>query len=159
MSSELFVSATHLAQIPTLPAALRRHCQAEVTRPSQPVGAFLRALVEEDIDDLLAYGKQAQQGGAELLGLSLFCVLLANAEGLPVRAEDNLSELARRLMLMLQAQMLYLQGLVELSHDTLSLESFDPKELKLTTAGRARFTGVTSRKVPLPPTSPRRPGG
>lgn len=154
---ELFVSAAQLAKIPELPVVLRQHCLAEATRPSQPVGAFLSGLVEEDLDELLAYGKQAQRGGAPLLNLGLFCVLLANAEGLPVRAEDNLSELVRRLLLMLQAQMLCLQGLVELSHSTLSLEAFDPTALKLTSAGQERFKGVSSREVPLPPQAPRPP--
>lgn len=149
MSSEIFISPKDLAAWPELPAVFVQAAQA----PDVPsVGAFLRTLDEEQIDVVMGYAQQARQGGHALMGLNLFTVMLANAEGMPVRMEDNLSVLSRRLILMLQAQMLHLQGILVLDHNRLTLEHFDVREVPLSPSAKERFGNV--RVVRTPPQAP-----
>lgn len=146
MPSEMFIPPKDLAAWPELPEVFVRAAQSP-TVPS--VGVFLMTLTEEQIDVVLGYAQQARQGGQALMGLNLFTVMLANAEGMPVNMEDNLSVLSRRLILMLQAQMLHLQGILVLDHNRLTLEHFDVRDVPLSPSAKERFGGV--RVVRTPP--------
>ena len=86
--------------------------------------------------------------------LSLMAIRLCANEGLVVRGSDNVSLLARRLLLLVQAEMLHRQGLVVLEHARLTMEAFDATQLELTPKGAERFGAVTVRAVD-PPASDR----
>lgn len=147
MSAEMFISPRDLALWPDLPLVLVHAAQAGKT---PTVGEFLLSLSEEQVDQVLLYARQAQQGGAALMGLNLFSVMLANAEAMPVPMETDLSLLSRRLILMLQAHMLHLQGLMVLAHHQLTLEHFDIRKVPLAPGARGRFDGVRVVEVPRP---------
>ena len=53
----------------------------------------------------------------------LLAIVLANGEGLPVRLDDNVSELARRLVLYARAERLRRAGQLRFDPRTLSLET------------------------------------
>ena len=160
MSTEMFVPPIDLASIPELSPVLKAACTRAHESGQLTIGQFLQSLTETEIDSLLDYARQAQEDKGVLMEIALFTVILANGEGLPVTVDDNLSVFVRTLILMLQAELMYREGLVELVHDRLSLESFDIRKLPLTPTGLKHFGGIKLIVAPLPgtPPDPRKPG-
>ena len=159
MSQEMFVQPAALAQVPSLSPVLRKACLLAVERSGLSVGSFLQGLSDSDIDHLLEYGRLAQTSQEALMGFSLFSIVLANGEGLVVTVQDNLSEFVRRVILLLQAEMLFREGLVVLPHPALTLEHFDIRKLAMTAKGQERFGGISVTPVNTPAKDSKSPGG
>ncbi len=150
MSQEMFVNAQALASLPSLSPVLVRACHLAHEQGGLTAGQFLQSLSETDIDALLHYARQAQTDSEALMAFSLFTVVLANGEGFCVTVQDNLSVLVRRVILMVQAEMLHREGLLQLQHAAVSLEAFDISKLPLSDRGRQKFGGVKVIATPIP---------
>ncbi len=147
-SVEIFVNAEHAAAMPGTPACFVRLYERMTRNELVVVGEALRDFSDEELDELIALASRCMQDPDAVTVLSLMAIRLCANEGLVVRGSDNVSLLARRLLLMVQAEMLHRQGLVELEHARLTMEAFDPTKLKLTAQGAERFGAVTVRTVP-----------
>lgn len=150
MSQEMFVNAQALATMPALSPVLVQACHRAHEQGGLTAGQFLQSLSETDIDALLHYARQAQTDSEALMAFSLFTIVLANGEGYCVTVQDNLSLLVRRVILMVQAEMLHREGLLQLRHDAVSMEAFDISKLPLTEKGRQKFGGVKVIATPVP---------
>jgi hypothetical protein len=136
LSDELYISAQVLLQEQDLPAVIRAAAKQAVAR-AHTVGSFLQTRTDQDLAELLALGLAARDSAQVRGQLALLAVLLANAEGLTLRTGDDLMLPVRRLLLMVQAEILARRGLVRLPYSALTLERFDPQTLELTEAGQA----------------------
>lgn len=147
MSQELFVQAAAFAQVPHAPSYLVRIANESSEGRPHTVGTCLQALSDEELDLLMGFAGLCLTESGPRLALTLFVVLLANNEGLPVYEHTLVSDLARRFLLMAQAESLFRQGLVTLDHASLTLEAFDAKSLKLTAEGAKNFKSVSTYVV------------
>ncbi len=144
---EIFVNAEHAAAMPGTPACFVRLYERMTRNEPLVVGEALRSLTDDELDELVALAARCVQEPDIVTVLSLMAIRLCANEGLVVRGSDNVSLLARRLLLLVQAEMLHRQGLVALEHERLTMEAFDPTKLKLTPLGAERFGTVTVRTV------------
>ena len=131
MSDEMLVRADGLSQLPGLPPLLRRHALVAMAMNGLSVAAWLKSLSLEEIDEAMLQLRRCQTDQDLFTCWTLFGVMLANGEGMVVPMASNLGQLLRRLFWLLQAEMLYREGLAELDHSTLSLETFELSQLKL----------------------------
>jgi len=148
MSQELFVSPRNLAQMPGLPPVLAEAWMRAYRNDGLIVGAFLKRVPLEGLDELMSYGRRVQTDFEARMNFGLFAVMLANCEGLTVLMEDNLSLLVRRLLLMVQVEMLFRKGRVELDHGALTLADFDPSDIEIKRNGHHHYTSLKVVKRP-----------
>lgn len=128
--SEILVRPHLLAQIPGIPPVIAKYSLRAAEQGGLTVGRWLADLSLEDLDTSLTLIGEARHSEQELLPWTLFAVMLANGEGMPVPMEQNLGLLVRKLVWLLQVEMLRRDGHVELDLDTVSLETFELSQVK-----------------------------
>lgn len=128
-SDEIFVRADELAAWQPCPALVR---EAALQASSGPLTAqaWLRGLSDEQLDEAYAQLVELRRDQTHMAPWGLFAALLATQEGMVVRAGDDLGQLLRRLLWLVQAESLYRQGLVVLPVKGLSLGEFSLEDLK-----------------------------
>ena len=106
------------------------------------VGQYLQALDATLLDELLDVGIKASENDTDAaLYLTLLSVMLANAEALTVSMTENLGELQRRLLLLVQIEMYRRAGRIDFDPRWLSLGSLEPAGLQLTRSdGKLRLS-------------------
>lgn len=148
MSDEIFVDPYYLAAAPDIPASLLRGCQQCVKNGGLTVYQFLKQLSEVELKDTLAEVYRAREDNTLLITMCLFCVLLANSEGLVVEVNTPINSFVSTLGLLLQAESLARQGLVTMDPRLVSMEKFDNKLLTLTPAGEQRGLRIQTKTLP-----------
>lgn len=145
---ELFVNIPSLvsAQVPSWlkTAALRatRFPQGGFT-----VGTFLSTAPDEHIQDILEAADRANKGDeADATDLNLLSLMLAQGEGMVVRANDSIGELTEKLYILVQAERARRQRLLDFQPLFLSLESLDRAGLRVTRKGGQLMLNVQPRK-------------
>ena len=156
MSEELMaVRADVLAQLPDIPVVISHACRMACERGDLTVGDWLGNLSDEDVYLALDHLRRSTASTEALLPWTLFAVLLANGEGMLVPMSSNLSNLVRKLHLLLQLEIAHRDGLVQLGHSTLRLETFDPAHVSMSPAAPApagrQSKGFKLRVVQAPP--------
>jgi len=126
-NAEIHVDARPLASAeklsPWLRAAALRMMHAPQGRLT--VGAFLRDASHAHLEELFVAGRRARAADSQALcELHLLAMLLANGEALPVRMSDDISALARRVLLYAQAEVARRAGKLSFDPLSLSLETF-----------------------------------
>ena len=158
MSTEyLTVRADLLSQLPDVAPLVVRACQVACDRQGLAVGDWLRLLSDTELDEAMVAISQARADEHVLMQWTLFAVLLATGEGMLVPVKSNLTLLLRKVYLLLQLEMAHREGLVDLEHGHLRLETFDPTLVK---AVRPRHSpagapvpatfGIRVVQVPMP---------
>lgn len=128
--SEMLVRPEMLAQISGLPPIIAKYSRLAAEQGGLTVGHWLAQLTLEDPDTALVLIGEARHSEQDFLPWTLFTVLLANGEGMPVPLEMNLGQLVRKLVWLLQVEMLRREGHVELDLDTVSLETFELSQVR-----------------------------
>lgn len=123
MSLEIYVRADALCQCATLPPVILKYARHAVDQGGLTVGAWLCALEDGEIDDCIERIGRDRRDEEALLGWSLFAVMLANGEGLPVTDQTSVADLVRRLCWLLQLEMLRREGMIDVELRQASLES------------------------------------
>lgn len=142
---ETFVRPEQLLAMADLPPVVREAAKQAQVAP-RTVGAFLQAQSDEALAELLTLGLVARDSAHVRVQLAMLTVLLANAEGLALRADEDLTLPLRRLLLMVQAELWARRGWLRLPYATLTLERFDPQALELTPTARARLARIQIRR-------------
>lgn len=151
MSQEMFIAAKAFADYPGLPPVLKKGVDRAAVSGGLAVGMYLAMLSDDELLLLLDLGRQAQTDENVMMPLTLFSVMLANGESLPVALESNLSTLVRNLLLLVQVDMLCREGLCELAYSAMTLEKVSVETIPLTAKGREKFGGLSLQPVPIPP--------
>ena len=135
-ASELYVRAEDVAKLSALCPTLRRLASHMATTGERlTLGSCLQWIPTGELSCVLEALVNARTSPLSLKALCYCSVLLANNEGLVVRAGDNLGELLTVFGLYLQVEMLERKGLVHLQHSRLTLESFQPTLFQISHLG------------------------
>lgn len=145
--AELFVAPAQLAALSDTPQCIR-NAAARFEQQPYGVGGFLAQSSEEDLTSLYDLGVAAQTNDQARITLVLFTVMLLNGEGIAVRISEELTQYARRLLLMVQMELMSRYGMVKMDHGALTLEKpFDPAEVELTEKGKQIYGSIKVKKV------------
>lgn len=151
--SELYVRPELLAALPGVPPVIAKFSLLTAEHGGLTVGRWLSQLAIEDLDTVLMLIGEARYSEAALLPWTLVAVLLANGEGLPVAQEMDLGRLVRKLVWLVQVEMLHRDGHVELDLERVRLETFELSQVRATRAPNSPANGpiplLKIRTVPL----------
>jgi hypothetical protein len=123
--AEIFVSPWELIALELPPWLRHASREARAHEGRCTVGHFIKSAGGHQLTALLQAAMRLQSGDStSLCQIHLLALLLANGEGLPVRARDSVGELARRMLLYVQAELHRRAGRAKFDPMQLSLESF-----------------------------------
>lgn len=145
--AELFVIPAQLISLPGMPLCIKKAAE-RFENQLFSVGDFLAQSSEEDLTSLYDLGIAAQTDEQARTNLVLFTVMLLNGEGVIVRMNDELTQYARRLLLMIQTELMFRYGMVKIDHSSLTLETpFDPASVELTEKGKQIYGGIKVKRI------------
>ena len=147
---ELFVIPRLLLGAVQLPAPLMRAVALVQDGGYLTVSRFLREMTSEELGEVLQHGMAARNQRPLQEGMTMFCMMMANHEGLVVLATDQVSEMLSRLIVLVQAEIMVRKGLVELEYSALTLESIDPRNMRMTEKGKHSFPRMVIKRIPPP---------
>jgi hypothetical protein len=149
-AEELFVIPQLLLDSVQLPAPMMRATALVKDGGYLTVSRFLREMTSEELGEVLQYGMAARGQRGLQESMTLFCMLLANHEGLVVFSTDPVGEMLGRLIVLVQAEIMVRKGLVELEYSALTLESIDPRNMRMTEKGKHSFPRMVIKRLPPP---------
>lgn len=147
---ELFVIPRLLLGFAQLPAPLMRAVALVQDGGYLTVSRFLREMTREELGEVLHHGMAARTQRPLREGMTMFCMMMANHEGLVVLATDQVSEMVSRFIVLVQAEIMVRKGLVTLEYSALTLESIDMRSVRLTEEGKLSLPRVIIKRLPPP---------
>lgn len=149
--SEMLIRPEALAQVPGLPPLITKYSLQAAQDGGLAVGRWLSLLSLDELDTALVLIGEARYSEHDFLPWTLFAVMLANGEGMPVPVEMNLGLLVRKLVWLLQVEMLRREGHVELDLERVSLETFELSQVRTRRApGQAEVPAPRLKVVEVP---------
>lgn len=129
MLNEVMVNASALSQMTEAPDCVRCFAAKFAAEPFT-VGMFLRMADDNDLAQILELGNAAMSNSTSRMIICMFAIMLATGEALPVDKHDDVSILARRLLLIVQVEQMkrIYPDRVSIAYNTLTLESFNAQD-------------------------------
>jgi hypothetical protein len=128
--SEILVRPDMLAILPGVAPLITKYAAIAAEQGGLTVGGLLGQLEDYEIDDILARVERDRHDQAAFMPWMLFAIMLANGEGMPVPETYQVSHLVRKLLWLVQVEMLRREGHVELDLNQLSLETFEMSQVR-----------------------------